>query len=594
MASAERAQEASFARAELALSLLAIDPALKGAVLRGTAHAAREAWVTRLQESAAAASGHTPRLMRIPANVDAAALAGGLDLAATLAAGKPVHEAGVLARADGAITVWPMAERLSELSAATLASEMDEVQRAFRAITILFDESTEDEASVSSALQERVAFVIDEAAWQARTAFSAPQTGTKFDLAAARWRLTEVHGSDELLTSLCATAFALGVPGMRAVMFAHRAARAIAALDGRDVMLPDDVAMASALVLAPRATRLPTTEAAEEAPPQQESNPSEQVPEEAAEPPTAENPQALDDVVLAATVAAMPRGLLARLAVARARGSAASSGRAGAKKRGAQHGRVTGATRGDPRRGGRVDILATLRAAAPWQHLRAHAPHANSNIAANERRLLLRRDDIRIKRYESRAETTTLFVVDASGSAALERLAEAKGAVELMLAECYVRRDRVGVVSFRGRTAEVLLPPTRSLTRAKRALASLPGGGGTPLALGIDTAVALSDGLLRRGDSVVMVLLTDGRANVNRAGVGERASAEADALAAARLVGARRGITSIVVDTGRDAGRDRQGRAASVAHAMAALYLPMPHAKAATLAGVLARQGGGA
>ena len=99
------------------------------------------------------------------------------------------------------------------------------------------------------------------------------------------------------------------------------------------------------------------------------------------------------------------------------------------------------------------------------------------------------RSDLRITRLQQRAATATLFVVDASGSSALHRLAEAKGAVELLLAECYVRRDQVGVIAFRGRGAEVLLPPTRSLVRAKRSLAALPGGGGTPLAAGLQAAL---------------------------------------------------------------------------------------------------------
>ena len=125
-------------------------------------------------------------------------------------------------------------------------------------------------------------------------------------------------------------------------------------------------------------------------------------------------------------------------------------------------------------------------------------------------------------------------MVDASGSAALNRLGEAKGAVELLLAECYARRDQVALLAFRGRAAELLLPPTSSLVRAKRSLSALPGGGGTPLAAGLDAALAAAAAERRRGRTPTVVLLTDGRANVARDGAGDRARAEADALAAAR------------------------------------------------------------
>ena len=107
---------------------------------------------------------------------------------------------------------------------------------------------------------------------------------------------------------------------------------------------------------------------------------------------------------------------------------------------------------------------------------------ARPRLAHADARLRMSPEDFRVTRYKQRTQTLTIFVVDASGSTALNRLAEAKGAVELLLADCYIRRDQVAVVAFRGRKAEILLPPTRSLVRAKRGLAGLPGGGGTPLA----------------------------------------------------------------------------------------------------------------
>jgi len=99
--------------------------------------------------------------------------------------------------------------------------------------------------------------------------------------------------------------------------------------------------------------------------------------------------------------------------------------------------------------------------------------------------VIVRPADIHLSRYETRRDRLLIFTVDASGSAALARLAEAKGAVELLLAQAYARRDQVALVAFRGDGAETLLPPTRSLVQAKRRLAGLPGGGGTPLAAGL-------------------------------------------------------------------------------------------------------------
>jgi magnesium chelatase subunit D len=215
-----------------------------------------------------------------------------------------------------------------------------------------------------------------------------------------------------------------------------------------------------------------------------------------------------------------------------------------------------------------------LRAAAPWQPLRRGE--------GGGARLAIRRDDLRVTRFKRRTETTTVFVVDASGSAAFHRLAEAKGAVELLLADCYVRRDRVALLAFRGAGADLLLPPTRSLTRAKRSLASLPGGGGTPLAAAIDAARDVADGVVRAGGAAILVFFTDGRANVGRDGRGGREQAAADAKASAERL--RSGAATILfIDTSP---RPHEA-AASLASAMGARYLPLPSADSATLSGLV-------
>jgi magnesium chelatase subunit D len=190
----------------------------------------------------------------------------------------------------------------------------------------------------------------------------------------------------------------------------------------------------------------------------------------------------------------------------------------------------------------------------------------------------VQRQDFRLVRYRHRAESTTIFVVDASGSAALHRLAEAKGAVELLLSDCYVRRDQVALVAFRGAGAELLLPPTRSLVRARRCLGGLPGGGGTPLASAIDMTRTLADQVRRRGGTPCYVLLTDGRANISRDGSHGREAAVRDALASG--AGLRQlAVQGMVIDTSPRP----YGGARELAEALGAQYLPLPRADAAAL-----------
>ncbi|MFN3613549.1 MAG: VWA domain-containing protein, partial [Rubrimonas sp.] len=227
---------------------------------------------------------------------------------------------------------------------------------------------------------------------------------------------------------------------------------------------------------------------------------------------------------------ALPSGLLARLAGATARRGPTGGAASGAGRDDAVRGRPIGARPGRPGGGARLDLIATLRAAAPWSRLRLReaARRADGPIVP------VRRDDFRIRRFSRPPETLTLFLVDASGSTAAMRLAEAKGAVETLLAESYVRRDRVALIVFRSRTAELVLPPTRALARARKMLAALPGGGGTPLAAALRLAAIETAAALRRGWRPSIVLLTDGRANVALDGTGGRDRAMADARAAAR------------------------------------------------------------
>jgi magnesium chelatase subunit D len=179
-----------------------------------------------------------------------------------------------------------------------------------------------------------------------------------------------------------------------------------------------------------------------------------------------------------------------------------------------------------------------------------------------------------------------LFVVDASGSmGAADRMAATKSAILSLLLDAYRQRDQVGLVVFRDSGASLLLPPTNSVERAERLLATLPTGGRTPLA----QALYLAAGVLERavgqrgGCIPFLVLLSDGRANVNLAGVGPFAAA-LTAAAHVQQRTARWGGQTLVVDT--EAGRTRLGLAREIANAMAARYLPLEQLRAgAGLAG---------
>ncbi|WP_305544707.1 magnesium chelatase subunit D [Methylobacterium sp. NEAU K] len=535
--------------AVLAARLLATDPhGFGGTVVRAAPGPVRERWLDLLR--AALPPGAPWR--RLPPGIGDESLLGGLDLAATLSAGTPVARAGLLAEADGGLIVVPMAERLPPGIAARLAAALDTgtaSERGARFGLVLLDEGEGDE-TVAEALADHLAFRIDLSGLGSA---EAARDGAGAEAGSG-------PAAPDPVGTLCAVAEALGVASLRGPILAARVARALAA----DRPVGDvEIAAAGRLVLAPRATRLPAPQ--EDGPEEADAPPADDRPAEDAADPAEGGPS--DDVVLEAVRAAIPPKLLDQLLAGGARLSAAKAGRVG-QPAASRTGRPVGSRRGDPRRG-RLDLLATLRAAAPWQALRRGPEEA--------RRIVVRRDDLRIRILRQRTETTTVFCVDASGSAALERLAEAKGAVELLLAEAYVRRDRVALVAFRGGGAELVLPPTRSLTRAKRGLSGLPGGGGTPLAAGIDAALTVALGVRRSGSRPVIVLLTDGRANVARSGEGGRARAGAEALQAARTLRAA-GLPALVIDTGA-----RGEGARAVAEAMAARYLPLPRADAELL-----------
>lgn len=530
-------------RATLALRLLAIDPqSLGGLVVRARVGPARDALVT-------AANGLPMPSVRLHPHMTAQVLDGEIDLSATLSGGTLVVQRGLLDRPPS-LFILPMAEQVGPYISARLGQAMD----AGRSHALLaLDEGAEESEALPMSLLDRTAFHVDldSVTLSDLTPITLPDDLPKLRQAARR-----VSVSADILEDLVVLAVSLGISSLRAPSFALCAAQTHAAMQRRDTLISDDVAAAVALVYAHRATQLPQ-EPEPDSPPLE--TPSEAEPQESQD--TVPN-----NILLDAVTAVLPADVLANLNARTAK--RATGNGSGAKRTGNRRGRPLPARQGSKANAARVDLIATLRAAIPWQTLR-------KRTEPNRIGPIFRQSDLRQKRYQSLSDRLLIFTVDASGSAAMSRLAEAKGAVELLLAQAYARRDHVALVSYRGTDAEVLLSPTRSLVQTKRRLAAIPGGGATPLATGLDAAMKLAQTAAQKGLTPTIVLLADGRANVALDGTANRAQATTDALNLAATISDTR-IQALVIDT-----TNRPEKALrQLAQHMDAKYIPLPRADA--------------
>ncbi len=586
--------------ADLALALLARDPrGLGGVVLRGWPDPARERAVARLSSEMNGAA-----ITKVPPSVAEDRLLGGLDPIASIAAGAPRWSDGLLAAGRLGIIVLPMAERAAPWIVASIASALDaqtvasfdagrEVAASFAAPIVAFDEGLdspregEGPETIAPALADRLAFSIaielpsSRALFQAPGSPPSPREGDR-DVVP----LDAVSLPDVVLEALARAAARIGVGGQRPLLLAARAAIGVASLRGHAVVSGEDAATAARLTLAWRGATAgdpePRVEPSTSTPPptvdREPPEPSSRD-EEAPPPSSAPSAPPARDMVLEVVESAV-RSELLDVPTTRARGRTAGQGRSGARARGDERGRPRGsrAPRGGPAE--RLHLFATLLNAAPWQRLRTPTRTGAPRIV---------REDVRVRVFESRKSSLIVFALDASGSSAMARLAEAKGAVQKLLEGCHARREHVAVVAFRGTSATLVVPPTRSLTRARRCLADLAGGGATPLAAGLDLALEVARDAERSGKTATVVVLTDGRANVGRAsgnGAARGSAAMEDALKASREIAAL-GLRALLIDTSP---RPRES-AATIATAMAARYVPMPYLEAGRLARAVREDG---
>ena len=507
----------------------------------------------------------------VPLGVSDDALLGTIDLDASIQKGEPVWDRGILARAHrGALYIDEinlLEEATLSLILATLSSSVVRCEReglsvrapceclAMASYNVAEGElrphvadrfgmivSTDDDEAMFDVPMNRIAAVDVAMRWsnsamRVLDEYESEQAELREHIGISRRLLPNVRIDESQIRRILSVCIACGVQGHRAELFAVRIARASAALRHSIDVDDQDVNVALSLAVLPRATREPTEEILNPPPPAQtqgirqderERNDrtdeeEDEVQEEEAnageiEPQTIEADESKLDVKQ--LMDTFEKAMLSSFAEKKQSSGAASGKTKRTSTMNMQRGRYVKPIfpPGGDIKSGRIAIDATLRAAAPFQPARRkRMQQQRMQQQADKKKLVyITQDDIRLKKLSRRSSALTIFLVDASGSMALNRMSVAKAAVLKLLNASYTKRDSVSLVEMSGDAAVVLLPPTRSSLLVSRRLAVMPCGGGTPLAHGLKTAslVALNASKVRGGKSagqIRLVVLTDGR-----------------------------------------------------------------------------------